>query len=97
MRRHVFEHLVEGIEAIGHYFKQNQDAIGRLGLTSLQKAVATIHILLYGLPKHVVDEYVRIGESSAHKALHHFYQAIISVFGECYLHSPNIEHVASLL
>jgi hypothetical protein len=97
MRHHVFEHLVEGIEAADHYFKQNQNAIGRLGLTSLQKAVVAIHILSYGLPVDAVDEYVRIGESTARKALHHFFRSIISVFGEYYIRAPNIEDVARLL
>jgi hypothetical protein len=97
MRRHVFERLVEGIEATDHYFKQNQDAIGRLGLTGLQKAVAAIRILSYSLPADAVDEYVRIGESTARKVLHHFCRAIISIFGEYYLRAPNTEDVARLL
>ena len=97
MRAHVFERLVEAIEAADSYFKQKEAAIGRLGLTGLQKAVAAIRILAYGLPADAVDEYVRIGESTARKALHHFCRAIISVFGEYYLRAPNAENVARLL
>jgi hypothetical protein len=97
MHHRVFERLVEGIEAADHYFKHNKDAIGRLRLTGLQKAVAAICILSYGLPVNVVDEYVRIDESTAHKALHHFCRAIISVFGEYYLRATNVEDVARLL
>ena len=97
MRVHVFERLVEAIEGADSYFKQKEDAIGRLGLSGLQKAVAAIRILAYGLPADAVDEYVRIGESTAHKALHHFCRAIISVFGEYYLRAPNAEDVARLL
>jgi len=97
MRSHVFERLVEAIEAADSYFKQKEDAIGRLGLTGLQKAVAAIRILAYGLPADAVDEYVRIGESTARKALHHFCRAIISVFGEYYLRAPNAEDVTRLL
>ena len=97
MRVHVFEHLVEAIEGADSYFKQKEDAIGRLGLTGLQKAVAAIRILAYGLPADAVDEYVRIGESTARKALHHFCRAIISVFGEYYLRAPNAEDVTRLL
>jgi hypothetical protein len=97
MRARVFERLVEAIEAADSYFKQKEDAIGRLGLTGLQKAVAAIRILAYGLPADAVDEYVRIGESTARKALHHFCRAIIYVFGEYYLRAPNAEDVARLL
>jgi hypothetical protein len=94
MRVHVFERLVEAIEGADSYFKQKEDAIGRLGLSGLQKAFAAIRILAYGLSADVVDEYVRIGESTARKALHHFCRAIISVFGEYYLRAPNAEDVA---
>ena len=97
MRAHVFERLVEAIEAADSYFKQKEAAIGRLGLTGLQKAVAAIRILTYGLPADAVDEYVRIGESTARKALHHFCRAIIYVFGEYYLRAPNAEDVTRLL
>jgi hypothetical protein len=55
MRHCVFEHLIEGTEAADHYFKHNEDAIDRLGLTGLQKAVAAIRILSYSLPADVVD------------------------------------------
>jgi hypothetical protein len=36
MRVHVFERIVEAIEGADPYFKQKEDAIGRLGLTGLQ-------------------------------------------------------------
>jgi len=94
MRVYVFERLVKTIEGADSYFKQKEDAIGHLGLSGLQKAVAAIRILAYGLPADAVDEYVRIGESTAHKALHHFCRAIISVFGEYYLRTPNAKDVA---
>ena len=53
MRVHVFERLVEAIEGADSYFKQKEDAIGHLGLSGLQKAVAAIRILAYGLPADV--------------------------------------------
>nr|XP_034569802.1 protein ALP1-like [Setaria viridis] len=89
--------LLKRLKVQTSYFKQKEDAIGRLGLSGLQKAVAAIRILAYGLPADTVDEYVRIGESTARKALHHFCQAIISVFVEYYLYALNAEDVARLL
>jgi hypothetical protein len=97
MRVHVFERIVEAIEGADSYFKQKEDAVGHLGLTSLQKSVAAIRILAYGLPADAIDEYVRIAESTARKALHHFCRAIISVFGEYYLRAPNAADVERLL
>ncbi|XP_066324066.1 uncharacterized protein [Miscanthus floridulus] len=61
MRVHVFERLVKTFEGADSYFKQKEDAIGHLRFSGLQKAVAAIHILAYGLPVDAVDEYVYIG------------------------------------
>ena len=41
------------------------DATGKVGLSALQKCVAFMRILAYGVPADAVDEYVRIGESTA--------------------------------
>jgi len=56
-----------------------------------------MRILAYGLPADAVDEYVRIGDSTARQALNHFCQAVIEVFGEQYLRAPNEADVARLL
>jgi hypothetical protein len=48
------------------------DATGRFGISVMQKVLASIHILSYGLPADAVDEYVRIGGSAARQALDHF-------------------------
>jgi hypothetical protein len=55
----------------------------------MQKVVATIRILAYGIPADAVNEYVRIGESTAHEALKHFYTTIQTAFGPYYLSAPN--------
>jgi len=72
MARHVFLRLVNACEIMNPYFIQTPDCTGLLGLTSLQKCVATIRILAYGLPADAVDEYVRIGESTAIESLRNF-------------------------
>jgi len=59
--------------------------------------VASLRILAYGLSLDAVDEYVRIGESTARQALHHFCRAVIDVFGEYYLQAPKADDVARLL
>jgi len=97
MRRHVFERIVTALEAANPYFQQRENAVGRLGLSSLQKVVAAVRILAYGVPADAVDEYVRIGESTARVALQQFCKTMISVFGEWYLRAPNAEDVARLL
>ena len=59
--------------------KKKCDTTGKEGLSALQKCVASLRILAYGLSLDVVDEYVRIGESTARQALHHFCRAVIAV------------------
>jgi hypothetical protein len=76
MRRHVFERLVDVVQQVGPYFIQCPNYVGELGLSTLQKVVAVVCILAYGIRVDVVDEYVRIGESTAHEALKHFCTAI---------------------
>jgi hypothetical protein len=63
----------------------------------MQKVLASIRILAYGLPADAIDEYVRIGESTARQALDHFCRAIIACFGERYLRAPNVADIARLL
>jgi hypothetical protein len=44
------------------YFVQKRDAVGKLGLSALQKFLATFRQLAYGYSSDAVDEYVKIGE-----------------------------------
>ena len=86
MRRHLFKQIKEVVKNHNSYFKKKKcDATGKEGLSALQKCVASLRILAYGLSLDAVDEYVRIGESTARQALHHFCRAVIDVFGEQYL------------
>jgi hypothetical protein len=44
------------------YFVQKRDVAGKLGLSALQKFLATFRQLAYGYSSDAVDEYVKIGE-----------------------------------
>jgi hypothetical protein len=65
MRPHVFLRLVQAVDNVDPYFHFKYDAARRADLSPLQKCVAAIHILGYGVLTDTVDEYVRIGESIA--------------------------------
>ena len=77
-----------------NYFKQQRDALGRLGLSALQKATAVIRILAYALPADATDEYIKIGESTAVESCKRFCRAIVEVFAERYLRAPTSHNVA---
>ena len=84
MSCNMFLRIKDEVEAFDPYFIQRRDIYGVLGLSSFQKVATVIRMLSYRVPGDVVDEYIRIGES-----FKRFVIAIIVVFGDQYLRSPN--------
>ncbi|CEO99784.1 DDE Tnp4 domain-containing protein [Plasmodiophora brassicae] len=97
MRRELFKRVVDGVTETDPYFEQKYDALGRAGLSTLQKAVAVIRILAYGLPADAVDEYVRIGESTAAECTIRFCEAVVERFGPEYLRSPTVDDLRRIM
>ncbi|KAF8396461.1 hypothetical protein HHK36_018083 [Tetracentron sinense] len=85
------------VEAHDPYFVQKINAIGILGLSSLQKITTAMRMLAYGIVTDYVDEYMRIGESTAIESLKNFVQAIVAIFSDEYLRPPNDNDIARLL
>jgi hypothetical protein len=97
MDRDVLNHIVNGLVSVDPYFLQSYDCTRLRGLSALQKVVAAMRILTYGLPADAIDEYMHITESTTRESLEHFYYVVISAFGKEYLRSPNAADVACLL
>ncbi|KAL6579990.1 hypothetical protein OROMI_008014 [Orobanche minor] len=97
MRISLFLRIEEAITAHGNYFTQRTDAVGVRGLSSLQKVTAALRMLAYGMHADAVNDYVRIGESTAIESLKRFVKSIVEVFGAEYLRRPNDEGVSRLL
>ncbi|KAL3337867.1 hypothetical protein AABB24_030157 [Solanum stoloniferum] len=97
MSRNLFLRIVDAIKDHDMYFEQRIDALGRFGLSTLQKITAVFRMLAYGLPADAIDEYVKIGESTTIESMKRFCRAIVEVFGERYLRSPTPNDVARLL
>jgi hypothetical protein len=95
MHRPLFCHILSCVEAYNPYFVQSRNYAGTLGLSSLQKITAAFRMLAYGVPADYVDEYVRIGETTATVA--NFVEAVVSIHSNTYLRSPNKDDVARLL
>ena len=79
------------------YFKLKYDCTGKLGFSSYQKCTSAIHMLAYGVPGDLVDEYVRMSESTCLEALYRFCRAVVAVFGPEYLQESNVTDTAQLL
>ncbi|RWR92880.1 putative nuclease HARBI1 [Cinnamomum micranthum f. kanehirae] len=85
------------VEAHDPYFQQERNCAGSLGLSAFQKVIAVVRMLAYGVAADAVDDYVRIAESTSIESLKKFVQAIIDVFGNEYLRTPNSADICRLL
>lgn len=97
MHRHVFLRIVTTLGHHDEYFQMRADATGKMGISPLQKCTAAIRMLAYGSPADIVDEYVRIGESTAVECLDRFARGVNEVFGAEYLRRPHNNDVDHLL
>ncbi|XP_074376738.1 uncharacterized protein LOC141718253 [Apium graveolens] len=97
MGRHVFLRIVDALSNFDPYFQQQVDALGRKGLSSLQKCTAAMRMLAYGVGADAVDDYVCIGKSTAIECLKKFVTDIILIFENEYLRKPNSNDVQRLL
>ncbi|XP_042966654.1 uncharacterized protein LOC122300214 [Carya illinoinensis] len=97
MSRDLFLRINAAVVSHDDYFVQKRDASGRLGLSSLQKMTVAIRMLAYGVTADLMDEYIKIGESTARQSMKKFVKAIVSIFGNEYLRSPNSSDIVRLL
>ena len=97
MNKPLFLSIVHRLSTEVEYFRPTEDAVGRSSLSPLQKCTAAIRQLAYGGGADTVDEYVRLGETTARKCLHHFTAGIIHLFGDQYLRRPTPEDLERLL
>ncbi|XP_024004112.1 putative nuclease HARBI1 [Eutrema salsugineum] len=97
MNKPLFMKIVDHLSNEFSFFRQKKDAAGRPGLSGLQKCTAAIRLLAYGTAADAVDEYLRLGDSTARSCLEHFVEGIIYLFGEEYLRRPTPEDLRRLL
>ncbi|KAL0015970.1 hypothetical protein SO802_003039 [Lithocarpus litseifolius] len=97
MSRSLFLRIQSKVETYEPYFIQKRDNAQRFGLSSLLKITAALRMLAYGVAADFMDEYVRIGESTAIESLKKFVKAVVDIFSKEYLRSPNNEDIARLL
>lgn len=97
MQRSLFVKILNAVQSHDNYFVQKADCTGKPGLSALQKVVAAIRQLAYGLPADAIDEYVQIGETTALECLIKFCEAVIEIYGKEYLREPNEEDLLRLL
>ncbi|XP_033132428.1 uncharacterized protein LOC103849781 [Brassica rapa] len=97
MNKDVFMRIVDRLSENYPFFQQRRDVVGRLGLSPLQKCTAALRMLAYGCAADAVDEYLRLGESTALSCLTNFTEGVIDLFGEEYMRRPTPEDLQRLL
>uniref|UniRef100_A0A0D3AM82 DDE Tnp4 domain-containing protein n=1 Tax=Brassica oleracea var. oleracea TaxID=109376 RepID=A0A0D3AM82_BRAOL len=97
MNKPLFMRIVDRLSNEVEFFRQKKDALGRSSLSPLQKCTAVIRVLAYGSTADVVDEYLRLGETTTRSCVEHFVEGIISLFGVEYLRRPTPADLQRLL
>uniref|UniRef100_A0A0D3BAP1 Myb-like domain-containing protein n=1 Tax=Brassica oleracea var. oleracea TaxID=109376 RepID=A0A0D3BAP1_BRAOL len=97
MNKRLFMHIVDRLSNEVHFLRQKKDGLGRLGLSTLQKCIGVIRVLAYGSALDAVDEYLRLGATTARLCVENFVEAIINFFGDEYLRRPTPDDLQRLL
>ncbi|XP_062181720.1 uncharacterized protein LOC133885993 [Phragmites australis] len=97
MTRPLFLRIVNALGEWSSYFTARKDALNRQGLSPLQKCTAAIRQLGNGSPADQLDEYLKIGDSTAVECMKMFVQGVIDKFGGEYLRRPTTVDVERLL
>ena len=97
MNKRLFMHIVDRLSNEVQYFRENKNGLGRNILSPLQKCTAAIRVLAYGSAANMVDEYLRLGETTARLCVEHFVEGIIYLFGDEYLRRPTRSDLQRLL
>jgi len=77
MQKHVFLRIVGDLSSSDNYFTQRVDAVNKEGISPLAKCTTTMRMLAYGVAADAVDEYIKIGSSTALECLLRFCKGII--------------------
>jgi hypothetical protein len=89
MNRDLFVRIVNALGQWSPYFTYRADCSGRIGLSPLQKCTAAMRMLAYGTPADALDEYLKIGKSTALECLDKFARGVIQVFGGTTCDAPH--------
>ena len=97
MNRELFLRIMNAVESYDDYFVQKWSDANVARLSCFQKVTSAFRMLTYGVPADATDEYVRIGESTVLERLRRFVAAIVDIFEDEYLRSPNEVDTTRLL
>jgi hypothetical protein len=91
MSRELFLVILNIVRDYDDYFEAKYDYTGKIGFTSYRKCSAAVRQLAYGVSGDLIDDYMRMSESTCHEAMYRFCEDVIAVFGEYYLRETNMD------
>jgi len=97
MSRELFLQILNGMTEYDNYFEVKYDCTGKTGFSSYQKCSAAIQQLAYGVPGDLLDDYMRMSESTCHESMYRCCGAAIAVFGKDYLRESNTKDTGCIL
>nr|GEZ00802.1 hypothetical protein [Tanacetum cinerariifolium] len=92
----MYNRIVNAVSNHDAYFHSNTDCTGREDISSLIKCTYAIRQLAYGVNASFLDEYVHISERSSCKAIGHFFQAVMEIYGHGYFRKPMVTDIKKL-
>ncbi|KAE8962546.1 hypothetical protein PF010_g19986 [Phytophthora fragariae] len=93
MSHALFERLMSAVVEHDVDFEQRVDAVGKKGLTPLQKCSAAVRMLVYGRAADSLDDVVKVAESTLLAYTKKFCRAVVEVFEEEYLREPTRDDI----
>ncbi|CAJ2645104.1 unnamed protein product [Trifolium pratense] len=97
MQKHLFLRIVGDLSSSDNYFTQRADAAKKEGISPLAKCTTAIRMLAYGMAADAVDEYIKIGGTTALECLRRFCKGIIRLYEQEYLRAPTQDDLQKIL
>ena len=97
MQKHVFLRIVGDLSSSDNYFTQRVDATNKEGISPLAKCTTAMRMLAYGVAADAVDEYIKIGGTTALECLRRFCKGIIRLYEQVYLRAPTQDDLQRIL
>ncbi|GKD19693.1 ALP1-like protein [Tanacetum coccineum] len=96
MSRRLFTKIVREVTDASPFLEQTNDCTGNVGISSLMKCPSTIRQMAYGAVPDTLDEYLKMGATTARKSLQMFCKAIMELYGEEFLRKPTYTDMEKL-
>ncbi|GJR36549.1 ALP1-like protein [Tanacetum coccineum] len=96
MSRRLFTKIVREVTDASPFFQQTNDCTGNVSISSLMKCTSTIRQMAYGAVPDNLDEYLKMGATTARKSLQMFCKAIMELYSEEFLRKPTYTDMEKL-